>query len=437
MGGSMFFISRDKKIALMFIGCMTLSLLRMDIPLFNTAKFLLVGSFLLSEFNNWKAMMIRWTNSPVGRIMLIVLLSVLLCILFSPHLHAINNARGFLQDELLLKYFALGYAFFSIRNENNLKTLIQYSIIPMFVLTLFGVVNLLDHRSFFVTEMMSNWSSSSFSSVNELAGDKFMDADRFRVQAMFSNPFDYGYICSLCLIIYIYGYIKKMISKYLFSILSLCCSFGILLCGCRTVIFCSILGVCTIILFSYKLGKSMTSSLVAVSIAVVAYMTVPVVNENVNAMTTIFSDRSGREYGGSSIEMRSIQFATVLSLIQESPAFGRGVHFFNLDMGWKDGGRGLKDQRLFGLEGVYLSYLLERGLVGYLLYLYVWIFLLIYLYKRRHFSRELAAFGISVWVLYTAFANMTGELLSVYPTLIIIGSVLGAFINNEKSKNVK
>lgn len=430
MGGSMFFISRDKKIALMYVGCMNLALLRMDIPLFTTANFLLVACFWFSEFNNWKAMIIRWKKAPVGKVILMIILSVSLCIVFSPHLHSIKEARSFLQGELLLKYFALGYAFFSIRNEKKIRTLIQYSIIPMFILTFFGIVNLLDHRSFFVTEMMSNWVSTN--SVNELAGDKFMDTTRFRVQAMFWNPFDYGYICSLCLLLYIYGYSKKIMGKCSFAVLLFCCLFGIFMCGCRTVLFCSILGVSTILLFSYRLGKSIKTGLVAASLAVVAYVTVPFVNENINTMATIFSDRSGQEIGGSNIEMRTIQFATVLYYIQDSPVFGRGALFFNIDMGWKDGMSGLKDQRLSGLEGVYLNYLLERGFVGYFLYLCVWIVLLVYLYKHKHYTRELSALGISVWVLYSAFANMTGELMSVYPSLLIIGSVIGVIDNKEK-----
>ena len=430
MGGSMFFISHDKKIALMFIGCMILTLLRMNIPIFTSANFLLIGCFLLSEFSNWKAMVKRWMRNPVGKVLIIVLLSVLLCIINSPHLHEFKDAISFLRNELLLKYFALGYTFYSIRNEKGLRTIIRYSIIPMFVLTFLGIVNLLEQRSAFVNEMMSNWASTS--AVYELAGDAFTDSERFRVQAMFVNPFDYGYICLLCLLLYIYGYTRKVMNKNLFSVLLFCCIFGILLCGCRTIVVCSVLGVITILLLAYRLGKSLTYCLAALALATLSYMTVPVVNEKVDEMLTVFSDTSGREIGGSNIDMRSVQFAAVLYHIKDSPAFGRGVKFFYYDMGWEDGRQGLKDSRLMGIEGVYLGFLLERGFIGYFLYLSVWIIILIYLYKHRSFRRKLSALGISVWVVYTAFANMTGELLSVFPTLLIIGAVLGVMNTNEK-----
>lgn len=431
----MFFISRDKKLALMFIGCMTLSLLRMDIPLFNTANFFFVACFLMSEFENIKTMLMQFVKKPVGLTICIVLLSFIICVVFSPHLDSIQNTWFFFRSELLLKYFVLGYAFYSIRNEKNLRVLIRYSIIPMYILTVFGVINLLEKHSSFVTEMMSNWDLNSMSESYALKGDRFVDSDRFRVQAMFWNPFDYGYICTLCLLMYIYGYTKKMIRKTRFSILLLCCSFGILMCGARTVLFISIIGVGIFILLSYKLGKAVTVGLVTILLFVMAYMTIPVMSEKVNEMASIFTDVSGQQVQGSNIDMRSVQFATTLYYIQDSPAFGRGVNFFYIDMGWGTGE--IIDHRLEGIEGVYLMYLLERGVVGYCLYLLVWIVMLVYLVGKKHENKTLSAFGVAVWAVYMIFAHMTGELSSVFPTLLIIGGIIGVLTPNPNCYGIK
>lgn len=43
------------------------------------------------------------------------------------------------------------------------------------------------------------------------------------------------------------------------------------------------------------------------------------------------------------------------------------------------------------------------------------------------------AFGISVLSVYLAFANMTGELLSVYPTLLLLGYVFKVIDNKRQS----
>ncbi len=436
MGVSMFFISCEKKIALMFIGCMTLSLVRLNVPAFKDVNSFFVLCFLLSEFLYWKNLVNTAIVKPIVYVFLIVLFSCSISILFSPHLQDIKNIFNFIRSELFVKYFALIYAFYAIRKEKNFRTFVKISIIPMFILTLFGIVNLIEQQSSFVSEMMSGWEAKFLNSVNELAGEKFSLADRFRVQAMFFNPFDYGFICALCLLIYLYSYFKKILKKPLFLFLLGCCLFGIFFCGCRTVLFCSIISVGVFILIAFKIAKSAAVGIVAIVLMIMSYNTIPVVNEKVDEMTTMFTDTKGREVGGSSLDMRAIQFAAVLYHIQDSPLLGRGVNFFNIDLGWSDGKRGLKDTRLQGLEGVYLSYLLERGVLGYILYLSVWTILFVLLFRIRRTDKQISAFGISVLILYTLFANMTGELLSVYPTLLILGSIIGAYNRNKMCKQI-
>ena len=424
----MFFISREKKVALMFIGCMTLTLFYVNIPVLNTANLIFVGCFWLSEFNNVRSLFRKLKKSPLYRIYILLICSLVLSLVFSPHLHAFKDARLFLQSELFLKYFAIAYGFWSIKNERCMRTLIKFSLIPLFILTFCGIINLIEHRSFFVSEMMSNW--SSLNDTNELSGDAFTDAKRFRVQSMFFNPFDYGYICIVCLFAYIYAFRKKMIKRSLFYVLTFCCWFGILMCGCRTVLLCTIVGYCIFGWLTYDYSKIMKVALAIVAIGWVSYITIPFVNEKVNQMTTLF-DTDGKGLEGSTIDMRIIQLATVLYYIEDNPAFGMGVKFFSIDMNWQEGTSGHQDSRLQGLEGVYLSYLLERGIVGYIFYLVIWVIILMYMYRRRYVDKELSVFGISLWVVYFLFAHLTGELLSAYPTLLILGCVFGMLNTKE------
>lgn len=436
LGGGMFFISRDKKIAIMFIGCMTLTLLKPELPLFKECTRFFIYMFFLSEIPYIYAILKEWLHSPLKNIFSFLLAAVLLAALFSPHINSLDSLVSFLKSELLFKYFAIGYSFVSFRNEQNLKTLVRYSIFPMIILTMFGVINLVEHRSFFVSEMMSNWSSNSINDVNEMAGDKFTNLDRFRVQAMFFNPFDYGYICSLCLMLYIYAFNCKMINKNLLMSLVFCCLFGILFCGCRTVMFCSISAVSVYFLLAFKTKKFVMYGLFSVLLFVTSYLFVPIVNEKIDEMTTMFTDTRGRNYNGSSIEARSIQFAATLSYIQDSPMFGRGVNFFNVDLGWSGGKEMALDSRLLGLEGVYLHYLLERGFVGYILYLLVWLSIVTFLIQKKKHNKKLSSLGISIWVTYVLFANMTGELLSVYPTLLLLGCIIGVLTYSNKRQEV-
>lgn len=204
------------------------------------------------------------------------------------------------------------------------------------------------------------------------------------------------------------------------------------MCAARTVVFCSICGLCVYFLFTLKSMKSVRLAVFSFLLGIMAYNTIPIVNEKVNEVTTMFTDREGNDVSGSNIEMRTIQTAAVLSYIDDSPFFGRGVHFFNIDMGWAKGGKeGLKDSRFEGLEGVYLSYLLERGWIGYLLYLSFWFSILLYFIFHMRTCSHYAFCGITIWIAYFLFSHMTGELLSAVPTLIILGGLIGICHEND------
>ena len=73
---------------------------------------------------------------------------------------------------------------------------------------------------------------------------------------------------------------------------------------------------------------------------------------------------------GSSIEMRVLQYTAVMNHVRDHFLLGRGLDYFFIDMGWSEGKQYLVDQDLFGLEGVLMNYLLERGFLGICFYLF-------------------------------------------------------------------
>ena len=139
-------------------------------------------------------------------------------------------------------------------------------------------------------------------------------------------------------------------------------------------------------------------------------------------MMTVFG--TGNEVGSSSLSMRGEQTLAVLYYIASNPAFGRGYGFFYNDLNWADGHEGSIDNSLQGLEGVHLSYLLERGFVGYGLYLIFYIMLLSIIWKKRKTDKLGASIAITILICYLAFSHMTGELNALYPTLFFVGILL-------------
>ena len=342
--------------------------------------------------------------------MVLVALSFFATVFTSPHLRDINLLGFYGLSYLLTKQMALVYSFLALRRCRSIRPLLTVSFIALVLMTLVGIANYIMGYSFYVEELLDN---SLY----------FLTTSRFRVQATFNNPFDYGYICVLLALLHLYGFSKNMEDRYMFAMSQLCCLFGVLSCNCRTILLCYL--VCVVVYAlsmkrAWKIKLTVLGGFVAVSVILLFF--VPVAQNAFLSMLSIFDSSSVSE--GSSLTMRATQLATVLFYISGNLAFGRGLHFFGMDMGW-DGGSGLEiDPDLYGLEGVYLSLLLEHGIVGLLLYLAVLALLIVFIFRYRRLGRKLYALGLSSIVLYILFGFMTGELYSTTPTFYILGYVV-------------
>lgn len=423
----MFFVKREYKIAILLLSSITFTLVSPPVPHYS-APAVLSLCFLVSEIPHLIKLIKGSRKSIVWKITGIVLLSIIITILSSPHLSDKNVAYYYFQGEFLCKYLVLVYSFWSFKDINSLKPTLKVTFWGLIVLTVFGVFNYLSKTADFVNAMMEGVVSDLKGPSGSDAGNYFTYADRFRVQAMFSNPFDYGYICVLMLILHLYGYTQHLEKLKAFVVVVACTLFGIIFCGCRTILFCTLIGLSIYLLLAFKTQKRLKIVLVTLFIIPIAYQTIPEVQEQTDKMLTVFNKNSQVE--GSSLEMRSVQYATVLLYINDNPWLGRGYGFFNQDLGWGEGI--IVDERLAGMEGVVMSLLLEHGIIGLILYLIYYVSLIMYFIRNREISKPLSALGISLIAVYLSFANMTGELLSVFPTLCCVGFVLKTLNTEEK-----
>lgn len=426
-----FIVRREYKASILVMGSVLFTAVSVPVIPFHSANILLPLSFLLSEVKHINAIIRSTRGKLIWYLMGGAILLTVLTIIASPHLRDVESVRVFVQGELFFKYFVLLYAFWAFSSEESIRPTLRITFYAMVVLTIFGILNILTKSADFISVMMEGASKTTVSSNGEDAGQVFMTSDRFRVQAMFLSPFDYGYICILMLLLHIYGFIHKYETKIRFFIVASCCIFGILSCGCRTNIFCALIGVSVFFLLAYKLGKSIRLSLLGIFLACISYMCVPAMREIFDNMLTMFDKNSN--VTGSSMELRAVQYAAVLYHVQDNPLLGCGYQYFLIDMGWGQGREFLLDPRLAGLEGVIMNYILERGFIGVFLYLLFYISILYYFYTNRKKASMSIAFGISVLSVYLAFANMTGELLSVYPTLLLLGYVFKVIDNKRQS----
>ena len=417
----MFYVKREWKAAMLVMGAMTLTLVNIPgIPLHN-ANLLLQAAFLLSEWRDIPRYFNRLRYTPYLWIpLLIVSFSALLATLTSPY----TGIKETLKSELLFKYFTLAYAFWAVKDEKSLKPVLQVSMYCLIVLTFFGAINYITKSSIFVNAVTEG-RTSMYGDV--ALGDLYTESDRFRVQSMFTYAFDYGYICAAILLLHLHGWYRRLESKREFIIAIVCCSFGVFICGCRTVWMSAALSIACYYMWAFKLNRNVMYGIVALILLVIAYNTVPAVEEKVNQVTDAFVEDS--ETKGSSIQMRIIQYASVLIRIEGHEWLGLGKGYWELI--FAEDRASVSD--ILGVESVILSYLLERGIIGLILWAAFYTIIFLYFWNNRKKRKKLTGLGVSILSLYLFFSIGTGELGSVYPTMLLLGIAM-KMIDSKKRR---
>ena len=421
----MFCVKREWKVAMLVMGAMVLTLVDIPgIPL-HKANLLLQVAFLLSEWRYLPRHFKRLQSTPYLWIpLLIVSFSALLAALTSPY----TSIKETIEYELLFKYFAIAYAFWAVKNEKSLKPILQVSFYCMIVLTFFGLLNYIDKNAIFVNALTEG-ETTIYGDV--ALGDVYTESDRFRVQSMFQYGFDYGYICAAILLLHLHGWYRHLESKTEFIIAIACCSFGILTCGCRIVWVSAIFSFICYSMWVFKLNRNVIYGMIAVMLLILSYNTVPAVEEKVNQMTDIFVENS--ETSGSSIQLRMSQYMYVAIHAEGHEWLGLGKGYWEY-MHTKDpeSVRGL-----YGVESIILQTLLERGIIGLVLWAAFYTVIFLYFWRNRIRRKKLTGLGVSILTLYLVFSIGTGELGSAYPTMLLLGSTMKMIESKERRLKLK
>ena len=423
--GLMFYVKREWKAAMLIMGAMTLTLVNIPVIPLHKANLLLQVAFLLSEWRDMPRHFNRLRNAPYLWIpLLTVSFSALLAALTSPY----TSIKETIEYELLFKYFAIAYAFWAVKNEKSLKPILRISLYCLIVLTFFGVLNYIDKYAIFVNALTEG-ETTIYGDV--ALGDIYTESDRFRVQSMFQYGFDYGYICAAILLLHLHGWYRHLESKTKFIIAIACCTFGILTCGCRTVWVSAALAIACYYMWAFQLSRNVMYGIVAMMLMMFSYLTIPAVEEKVNQVTDIFAENS--EISGSSFQLRMSQYMTVAIHIEGHEWLGQGKgyweHIYTED---QESVRGL-----YGVESVILQTLLERGIIGLLLWAAFYTIIFLYFWMNRKRRRQLTGFGVSILSLYLFYSIGTGELGSVYPTMLMLGMTMKMIESKERRLKLK
>jgi len=438
VGLSFFFIHpRSKKLCWLLVTVCCFSMFRSPIPLMKDSFIFFPICFFFSEMKFWGKSIKAIRHSLLFPLTIWMFVASVVLICHSPHYNdSIKNIIKFFESETICSYWLICFAYAVTTSKSNTKDIYSTLYHCLIVLTIFGVINLVFHQGVFVDIVsMGRDLDGAF----EDAGSKYVNADRFRVQSMFLNPFDYGYICLMILIYTLYANKIGLLTRPRFIVSVVCCLFGIFSCNTRTLIIVSLFAVVVFVLLSYKLKKQLQIMLSSILLFLLLSHFIPYISSITEQILSIIpGDESDQYAGGSSFEMRQNQFLAVLFHIKDDLLLGRGKGFFYFDLDYSGGLDTLKDKDLLGLEGVYLSLLLEKGILGAVFYYVYWISLIVFaLVFLKKAKLECSAI-LSILVAYLGFAHGTGELSSLYPTLLLLGFFIKLnylSYRNENSKN--
>lgn len=423
-------LKRKYKPAVFMFGYAVLSEVSLPLPMGNTVFFLPIF-YIFTEGLRFKEMIKSFRIKELVLALIVFAVSFFYNYANSPHYWgSIPQFVTILFREVITTYFILVVGFFSLKDVNTFKPFLKVAFASLIILTAFGIVNYITKESAMLDLITGGATKRDLS-----VGGLFTAETRFRTQSLFIQPFDYGYMCLLILLVTVYGYTRELVGKRQLWATVAMSMFGVLTCGCRTVLFCLALS-CLAYAVMYLKGKRVP---IYIATAVLGFLVLyhysNFVRSKVEFALSVFADRDN-EIGGSDIESRAVQFGRVMYYLKDHWWTGRGYDFFWIDLQFSEGQQYSLDPDLLGLEGVHLKYLLERGIIGYAMYLIFYLLLISYIWRHRKSNREEAAAAMCLMVLYLSFAHMTGELKSVPPTLLVMGMFL-RLIQNESWKWVQ
>lgn len=430
MAVSMFFLKQEHKIIVMWFSLMCFA----EFPELKTLGVLLniPTCFFLSELGNIRSSLHHYNRPWLLIILMVIIIAMAILYFTSPHYYKENGVKGallILVFELIRKYFFLLYAFVCVTGISSIEALLKVTKLAIIILTVFGIWDLVEGHSVY-NEIL-------------LAGQELLDRDlrvlgdnmqngRWHIHSLFKFTFDYGFTCLVSLLLGLLGLWKKIVSKHQCWIIILCSLFGVIMCGCRSVWISAIVAIVLFIIYAHSFKRG---SLIIITISIITlilYKTTPQVQDFFALAGSAFGQDTGH---GSSLEQRQASYEAAYLYWQNNYIFGNGKDYFVKDLGYGEGDLVNKD--LAGLEGVMMNLLIERGLVGVVAYIIFYIALLMRIYKLRYVDKETSACALSILMAYILFANFTGELKSVPPTLFLTGALLKVlFLSEERNHDV-
>lgn len=380
-------------------------------PFFHSARAAIIAGLLFSILYQMKKTLFMWHIFPFKWQMLFMLGVSFIIAIFSENIPDYWHTFSIPVMDFLCSYFIL-YIFYCFSTEDTFHALIPVITGCAILLTFIGVINLLMGDNPYIDQLVSAFN------VPKTDVTKYAETSRFRVNSLFVNAFDYGYVCCVLNVLAIYLKRQIHIGSATFYALFLCSLFGIIFCNCRTVFFSYIVGITVYFWTTGILSKNISRVLFCLLVFVTAYNYIPAVQEKTDMYVSVLTDKRGEKVEGSSLRGRMVQLLGALNHFYEKPVVGHGYGYLSERV------KTHKEYKIMAKnESVIFVLLAERGIIGIMAYLIFYGSIFLYFYRHKQVFNAHSALGLALLSMYGFYSTATGELLSVPITLACLGIV--------------
>ena len=234
----------------------------------------------------------------------------------------------------------------------------------MGILTIYGIQESITAENPFIQYMINT------GQITAIQRDDYVRFGLYRAQSLTRWMESFGTVCVFALLFMLNcafkGIIKFKIRVYIMAILL---TVSIFVTGSRSMI--AMLAIASLSLLPYFYKRTKYVMLFAILIIVFVYNNPDYISD----LATSFTDTASA--GGSSINGREWQFLSALSFYYNSPIFGNGINFIDEALNQSSG--------LMGAESIIFKTLVDRGNIGMITLIFLYLNVIYVLYKKRHF----------------------------------------------------
>lgn len=345
-----------KCLLILFIWFPTLIMFRLGkLPIIPTFTFIIFATLFVKQ--NYKLHLLKY---PFLFPSVICVLSYLLSFWLGEgerHLGLLGNA---------FSSFVLPYLLWRMYTPTSLNRTFLYKqlMIYLFILAIYGLIETVTGMNVIAQTLYEHGFI-----------ENLQDSMRYglhRAQSLTIWCSAFGSACGLGLVFLLNsafrGYLKLNRRLY---ILFVCLFMGVIASGTRTVMAMTCIALLSVLPFIRKHIRTLTPLLVILFLLLVI-IDGAILNEIVDSFV------HHEDAGGSSIEMRELQYEAALWFFQLNPVIGNGLGFIGEAME--------ADKKLLGGESIIFTTLIDRGFVGIISLIILVAYVLIVLAKRKMYS---------------------------------------------------